>query len=335
MKKPLKITIIVVASVLVCIAAFLSVYFLWPWNKAFFNDASEEFSIPGLDSAFVPQGMSRLDGYDDYLISGYMNNGEPSRIYLVDGETKETIKYITLKCEEEDYIGHAGGIASSGGSIWISGDGYLYRFTLTEFMRKENGEYLHINAYTETLNGADFVIARDGLLWVGEFYRKGNYDTREEHHLKTRSGETNMAVAYCFTIDESRPLGLFAKYSNSTPIPTMALSLPNLAQGMAFDSEGRIILSTSYGLADSHILTYENVFAGENHTTIRYGLYDVPLWFLDGDSLESDYTVPSMSQNIFVMNNRVYILFESASKKYKLFNRVRLDSVYSLPISAL
>ena len=335
MKKPLKITLIVVSSILVCIMGFLSVYFLWPWNRYFFDNAREEFAIPGLDTEFVPQGMSQLAGHDDYLISGYMDNGEPSRIYLIDGETKEVEKYITLKCEEQDYTGHAGGIVSSGSSIWVVGDGYLYRFTLNEFLRKENGEALYVNAYTETLNGADFVIARNGILWVGEFYREGKYDTREDHHLETRSGETNRAVAYGFTIDETKALGLYYKYNNSTPIPAMAVSLPDLAQGMAFTSDGKIVLSTSYSLADSHLHYYENVFDEDAPSSIRYGLYDVPLWYLDEEAKISTTAIPSMSQNIFVSNDMVYILFESASKKYKLFNRVRLNSVYSMPISAL
>ncbi|MBE5738564.1 MAG: hypothetical protein E7354_02420 [Clostridiales bacterium] len=335
MKKSLKITLIAVSSVLVCIMAFLSIYYLWPWNKDFFDKASKEFNIPGLETDFVPQGMSHLSGDDDYLVSGYMSKGGPSRIYQVDGESGEVVKYITLKCEEEDYVGHAGGVVSYGSSIWVVGDGNLYRFTLSEFLNKKSGEYLHINAYTDTLNGADFVFASNGVLWVGEFYREGNYETNESHHLKTRSGEINRAVAYGFTIDETKPLGLYYESSKATPIPAMALSLPDLAQGIAIAHDNKIVLSSSYSLADSHLMYYENVFADPAHSSIRYGLYDVPLWFLDNDALISNTTIPAMSQNVLIKNNMVYILFESASKKYKIFNRVSLDCVYSMPISAL
>ena len=337
MKKPLKITIIVLSSLLACILAFLSIYYLWPWNKKFFNTADEEFSIPGLDTAFVPQGMSLVDGSEDYLICGYMSDGSPSRIYLIDGETKEATKYITLKVDNADYIGHAGGIASSGSSIWIVGDGYLYRFTLREFNNKQNGESLYVDAYTDTLNGADFIFANAGVLWVGEFYREGNYETRDAHHIKTRSGETNPAVVYGFTIDEQKKLGLYTTSTNSTPIPSMALSITGLVQGItiATGENSRIIASSSYGLSDSKLYCYKNVLEEDAHSSIRYGLYTVPLWFLDNDALISTTTIPSMSEEIVTKNNRVYILFESACKKYKIFNRVSLDSVYSLPISAL
>ena len=72
MKKAGKIILIVIASMLAAIMLFLGVYFLWPWNKEFFNKADKEFVIPGLDTTFVPQGMTRFeyDNNEGYLISG-------------------------------------------------------------------------------------------------------------------------------------------------------------------------------------------------------------------------------------------------------------------------
>ena len=60
MKKGWKITIGVVASVMLLVILTISVYFIWPWNRSFFNNAKEEFVIPGLDSEFVPQGMTKI-----------------------------------------------------------------------------------------------------------------------------------------------------------------------------------------------------------------------------------------------------------------------------------
>ena len=42
-----------------------------------------------------------------------------------------------------------------------------------------------------------------------------------------------------------------------------------------------------------------------------------------------------MSEEIAIKNNRVYILFESAGKKYKMFNRKQLKNVYSLSLDNL
>jgi len=42
-----------------------------------------------------------------------------------------------------------------------------------------------------------------------------------------------------------------------------------------------------------------------------------------------------MAEELVVHDGNVYILFESAAKKYRLFNRKKLTNVYSLPVSAL
>ncbi len=330
MKKALKITLIVISSILVLVLGFISVYFLWPFNRKFYDIATAEFDIPGLDTEFVPQGMSQLDGTNDYLISGYMNDGSPSRIYQIDGNTKETKKYITLKYDEgEDYIGHAGGIVSYGSSIWVVGDGNCYRFTLAEFNRKENAESLFVNGYFETQNGADFVFVNKGILWIGEFYKENDYETNAKHHLVTRSGETNRAVAYGFTVDESKVLGIYEIF------PTMALSLPDMIQGMAITSENKFVLSSSYSLPNSNIYYYKNVFEEEKHGEIRYGKKTVDLWYLDNEAKISAIEIPEMAEEIIIKNNYVYILFESACKKYKTFTKDNIKQVYSIPVSAL
>ena len=96
MSKGWKITTIVIASVMLLIFTALGVYYLWPWNKKFFDNASKEFAIPGLDTSFVPQGIDKIDGQNKYIISGYMNDGGPSRFYIYDVES-DTSKYFTLK----------------------------------------------------------------------------------------------------------------------------------------------------------------------------------------------------------------------------------------------
>lgn len=327
---------IVVSSLLVLIMGFLSVYFLWPWNKDFFDMAKEEFAIPGLGDNFVPQGLTSVGDTGNFLVSGYMTDKSPSRIYYVDGKANEVIKYVTLKMSdsEADYIGHAGGIAFYGDSVWVSGDGYIHRLLFSDINRADNAEKIYMKAYMKTGNGADFVYAINETLWVGEFYKEKKYETSEEHHLKTTSGETNRAVAYGFVIDEGRNIGLQYK-SYDEIAPTRALSLPDLVQGMTFSSDGKILLSTSWSLSDSVLKLYRNVFENDAQGTVKYGYYTIDLWYLDDNSLVSDTRIPSMSEEIVSKNDIVYVLFESGCKKYKLVNRVSLKQAYSFPINSL
>ena len=333
MTKRFKIFLSTVSIILVLILATVGVYFFWPWHKDFFNNADAEFEIPGLDEDFCPQGMTELVGYNKYLISGYMSEGGPSRYYVIDAETNSVEKYFTLNINGKKYDGHAGAVASYNSTIWTvsqeEGEGYAFRFMATDVINVTNGGEVVVRDYFKTLNNADFVFVDDGLLWIGEFYRAEKFETDENHHLTTRSGETNRAVCYAYEIDESYNYGL------DNDFPVKALSIGDQCQGIAVTADGKFVLSTSYSIPDSHIYYYKDVLSEDQHSTIRVGLKDVPLWYLDEEALINSIQIPAMSEELFVKNDRVYLLFESACKKYKFFNRVRIDSVYSFALTYL
>jgi len=328
-----KVTIGIISGLLIAVIITASVYYFWPWHRNFFNNADEEFSIPGLDTSFCPQGMTEIEGQNKYLISGYMDDGSPSRFYVVNAETKEVEKFFTLNIDGHKYNGHAGGVASHGSLLWTfskeDSKGYAFRFKVNDVLKVVNGGEITIGSYNyfDTWNGADFAFTLDGVLWVGEFYRDDNYLTDTEHHVKTRSGETNPAIIYGFDIDESRNTGVKSK------TPTKAISIRGLCQGIAVTSDGNFVMSTSYSLPNSTIYYYKNVLSEEAHDTLKIGLNSLPLWYLDDQALINSVEIPSMAEELFIKNNRAYILFESACKKYKYYNRTRIKSVYSLPIS--
>lgn len=334
MAKGWKVTIIIVSILLITIIMAGSVYFFWPWHKNFFNNADEEFEIPGLDTSFCPQGMTELPEHNRYIISGYMDDGSPSRYYVIDSETKEVEKCVTLTIDGKDYTGHAGGVATHNNSIWTvssesTGDGYAYRFEVNDLMSAEDGAKIEVKGKFKTLNNADYVFVYDNIVWVGEFYKPEKYETNDEHHIVTRSGETNRAMIYGFQTSNWSDNGVTETY------PVKAISVGDLCQGIAITGEGNFVLSTSYSIPDSNILYYKAILKEDAHDTYKPGLKEIPLWYLDNESLLNKVTIPSMSEEIIMKNNRVYILFESACKKYKLFNRTRIKSVYSVPVNFL
>ena len=327
MSKPLKVFTIIFSIFFVILMLFLCIYYCWPWNKYFFDIASKEFLIPGLDTNFVPQGMSIIDGQDRYLISGYMSDNTPSRVYVISNNKIE--KYFTLTQENIDYKGHAGGIISKGGTIWIVGDGYCSRFHLSDVNNVKNAGKVSILDSFATNNGADFVFENNGYLWIGEFYKQGKYETKDSHKLTTRSGEVNPALAFGYKIDESMAYGLFSK------TPEKALSLREKCQGVAVTTEGKFVLSCSYSISDSAIYYYKDVLNEEKHGEFILGKHILDLWYLDNESILNEINAPSMSEEIVIKNDRLYILFESACKKYRIFNRKRLQNVYSISIQSL
>lgn len=328
MSKGWKITTIIVASILLSVFLVVGVYYFWPWNSKFFKESTKEFEIPGLDTAFVPQGMDKIENQNKYIISGYMSDGSPSRYYIVDRDNNTT-KYFTLKVGDEFYKGHAGGVSSAGMTLWTVGDKTCIRFSLTDVNNVEDGGVITALDSFTTTNGADFVFDNKGILWIGEFYKEKKYETESSHHLKTNSGEENYALVYGYTIDESMSNGLLSK------IPSKLLSVRGLCQGIAVDSHGNFVMSTSYSVSDSNIYYYKNVLDEKCHMEFVLGKHTIPLWFLDNNSLISTTNAPAMTEEVVVENDRVYILFESNAKKYRMVNRRRLKNVYSLSLTSL
>ncbi len=328
MKKGLKITLGIVGSIICALVIFLCVWFLWPFTQDFYKNATKEWSIPGLDSGFVPQAFTKIDGQDKYIVGGYMAKGEPSRYYIVDKTTGEVDKYFTLSIDAKDYVGHACGIASQGDNLWICSNddgGKAYRFSLATVTGTENGEKVAVIDHFATNNGADNITIYNNMLWVGEFYTPKKYETNESHHLKTRSGETNMAVAYGYEINADGTI--------VDAVADKALSLPAQVQGMAFTSTGEIILSTSYSLPDSKIYAYDDVLNETAHSTIEVDGTNVDLWYLDDQAKTKTINAPAMSEEIVIDGDKLLILNESACKKYSLFVRDKISNIYSLTLA--
>ena len=53
---------------------------------------------------------------------------------------------------------------------------------------------------------------------------------------------------------------------------------------------------------------------------------------LDDNTLRAKLVAPAMAEEVVLVEDRVYVLFESACQKYKLVNRTRTTDVLSLDI---
>jgi hypothetical protein len=278
----------------------------------FYAIAQKEIPIPGLDSAFVPQGLCRIAQAGMYAVCGYMADGAASRLYLVDAGPRGAVKMVTLKNEDgSDYRGHAGGVASWGDSLWIASDGAGYRLSLAEALAAADGEAVTFVDRFRVPVDAAFAFASDGLLWIGEFYEKIAYPTPESHAFTVGRGETNHAIVCAFKIDTSLSGGVVS----TTPV--MALSIREKVQGMARTKSGGIALSTSYGrMSDSWLYVYEDVTTRPPDAVFSASGAEVPLWYLDASRLKLKLRVPPMAESMDTAEDRVLLIFESASKKY-------------------
>lgn len=322
-----KRNLLIIGVVLALLVVILLVYYLGASYPAFYSIAEKEFNIPGLNTSFTPQGLTYSEKYNKFLLCGYMNNGSPSRIYIVDKESNETSGYFTLTIEGSSYNGHSGGIATDGDYAWISGEGTVYRFSLSSALSLENAQSLEIIDSFETGNGADFLVTYQNKLIVGEFFHKIFYKTPKEHHIETANKSINRALSFIYTINQDMPCGI------EQAIPEAGISMPSKVQGMSFTKNGNIILSTSYALSDSKLFIYENVLNSQPTATATLSEnLTIPVYMLDSSTLLETLTAPCMSEELVLVEGRVYILFESNCSKYRIFTRTRLSHVYSIDI---
>ena len=326
--KKKKIKLIILFSCLGLFLITLLVYYFGASYPQFDKMATKEFEIPGLDSSFVPQGLEYDNVNDKFVVCGYMSNGSPSRIYIVDAKTGKTEKYVTLitpaEDDAKDYKGHAGGIALSYPFAYLSGDGVLYRFIYDTILYSKNGDKIPLIDSYITGNGADYVDIIDGNLVVGEFYRKKSNPTKESHKL-TLNGQTHRALSFVYKIDQDKNAGI-------DPQMLYAISTPDQVQGMCLNKEGNLVLSTSFGLPNSTLYVYKNIT--ENPTTqVEIDNKKITVYFLSKQNLIKTYTeIPCMSEEMILVNDKIYLLFESKCRKYKFFTRTRINNVYSLAI---
>ena len=321
------IAILSVIIVLVTLASILLIYYFGASYPKFSRTMEKEVDIPGLSEGFVPQGMAYVDSQDAYLISGYMKDtSKPSRIYYVDAITNEN-HYVTISgaSREELEYGHLGGVASSGDIVFVSSEETVMRFSIDNIKNADNNTSVDVEGEFNPYNRASFCYADGNKLYVGEFYRKGNYETDASHVVNTADGE-NRAIVNEYTIDESSPSGVVST------TPNLVISLPNQVQGFCKTIDGKIVLSTSYSIFDSKILVYKDNTNNKTDRKIEINGSSVPLYILDSTNYIDTIKAPSMSEGLDYVDGRVHILFESACSKYAMVNRTRTKSVLSIKV---
>ncbi len=320
-----KIKIAALSAALLILAAlgiFLCVWFFGARYPEFDAAVQKEGEIPGLSDGISPQGLCPLpldSGYR-FAMSGYIK-GEPSRVYLFGGENSP--KYVTLKDGSKDVDTHFGGITCTGNYLVVASGKRLVRFPLAEALSAENGAAVALkDGFTvKGFRSVAYCYFYDGMLYAGEFYRPGNYETDQSHHIAVADGETNFGIVYAYRADESAAGGV------ASETPEYAISVREQVQGFAV-WEGGIVLSTSYGLPDSRLWFYRPL--GEPSGQFE----GVPLYILGESDLNSTFGMPCMSEEIFVQEGRLYILFESKSKQYRQFVRRQIGDVLSVSLGA-
>lgn len=298
--KVLACTVIIIAILLIGIRVGEKIAF-----AGFYNDARSELPVPGVNSGFVGQGLDYVEEEGVFVTCGYSaKKGEASMAYVMK-EDGSSVKCELKKADGSAYTGHTGGIAHYKDYCYITGADGCDVFSLSDILA--GGEAKKIGEI-KSPEGHDpaFVTVHGGKLYEGSFYRAGNYENPDNEKITTPNGDENKALIYVYDLDDNAQFGVDQK-------PVAAYSTTGLVQGACF-TETQIVLSTSYGLAASHLKYYDLSKAVREQKTI--GQNTLELYYLDGSCLERDVTAPPMSEEIVYKDGRIFIMTESASNKY-------------------
>ncbi len=297
MKKVLKIT----GKILLCFVAVLLalvILVLGGLNIAKYAIYSDYYSYrdvvcknPGLNDGFVHQGICVDDESGKIVLSGYMADHTASRLYVTD--TNNNSYYVSLNKDNKAFVGHCGGVAISGDTVYIATDDAMHLIPRGELLKAKNGDTLNIKETIPTNNQASYIYVDNNYLYVGEFHDGNKYIT--DHPYETPDGLYHAIIS---------------RYNlNDLTKPDRVYSVRNKVQGILF-AEGKIVLSTSYGIADSVYYVYNEADCIKSEHTLD----GAPVYYVN--NLEKEFTGPAMAEGLDLYNGKVITMSESASNKY-------------------
>ncbi len=249
----------------------------------------EQVDIPGMPSTRErdykenlitsdTQCMQGLCFTTDYiLMTSYSEAAEDKGSLMVFDRT-DGAYLVTLRMKEES---HLGGIAFDGENIWVchSNSRTLERIPYEYILRIAGDKpqcCVDASALTDEYqlkNTPSSITCYGGRIWVAT-------------HTKFLDSEM---LSYSYDPAGNR-LSSVSSYR-----------IPSKVQGIAFDTDGAVYLSTSYGRNNSSYLkVYASLLALTKHP----------------DEPDTKVEMPPCAEQISIADNNIYVVFESASRKY-------------------
>lgn len=250
-------------------------------------DFLENIQIPGMPSTRetdvrekkianagqCPQGICITEDY--LLISSYSSADESlGGIHIFDRQTGSHLAALGMKGNS-----HLGGLAFDGEAVWVCHSEnntleripYAFIRQIASIRPQAMVDCSALFREYHVLNEPSCIVYDDGKLWVAT-------------HTKFFNSKM---ISYQLTERGLRP--------------TDTYRIPDKVQGIAFDKEGRVYISSSYGRKKS---SYLKVYASADDLDKKPGKPIIKV------------EMPPCSEEIALTEEKIYVLFESAGEKY-------------------
>ncbi len=308
--------------------------------KAFYDNAEEDFIIPGLKEGFIPQGIFYEEENDIFLISGYYKGkAQPSRVIVVDGEGSFVKSVGCISRKGNKAFGHFGGIAVFKDNVYVATTGVTHVLSLSEILNAGDEDYVLIQGELYTDTTCSYVNVCDNVLYIGEFTDKTADDIKSATNVYENGFEKYYSRCNAFLLDENGRFGIKNDKidEENNLIPDFAFTTPFKVQGMCAMPDGRLVFTASANaITNSHVYLYEDVTKGEADEIISVGGCDVPLYYCANSDLIDTYRVPTYLEEITLYaDGSVYIITESAAAPYVNQSKNPIDNVFKWNIDGM
>lgn len=284
--------------------------FLYPYLYFYYNSTPAFLAVRPF-SDIIPQGIEYLEKEDCFLISGYTYPDGYSKIIVVDSNEKQVVKKIVDK-KGKPFKWHSGGIASYSDFVYVTGGNKkCYVLDKNELLDPSTDTIKTIGTI-DTDSNSSFCFVYGNNLFIGEYQYLKKFKTKKSHHMMSPNGNFNTAMVFAYPLSENEKFGVKNKAS-------FALSIGSSIQGMCMDKSGRMYLSASSARwKDSILYVYDfrEVIQTVN-TTYEYHGEIIPVYVFEDKALIKKIKVPPNAEGVTSCKNTVYLLFESASTRFK------------------
>jgi len=249
----------------------------------------DDLSIPGMPRTresdylnnYITEATQCMQGLcftpEYILMTSYAESDTvPGTLMIFDRASGEYLVSLAMKVKS-----HLGGVTYDGENIWICH---------SEQKTLERIDYSYVQKIVES--GANCCVDVSGI--------SAEYSIENSPSCIAYYGKRIWVATHTTVFDGTMVSYLYDK-SMDVLIPMADYQIPKEVQGVAFDEEGTVYFSTSYGRKNSsYIKAYDSLLMMEHN--------------LKQPALEVE--MPPCSEEVVFMDGVLVVLFESASEKY-------------------
>ncbi|MEJ7833307.1 MAG: hypothetical protein WKF79_10350 [Nocardioides sp.] len=212
------------------------------WREG--NDSGLGPMIPntaatGDDRGWIPQGLG-YDAATRSLLQAYDTEGGEAGLAVIDEVTGKEVGEVQLGGDYYDDNGmlvpsgssptHAGGVAVDGDNVYVTDNGKVFTYSLSEIRDQTPGATVPQSAEPQSVDGGSYTAYRDGRLYSGDF--------------------------------ENNELHVYEKDSSGSWVKVETVETPAECQGVVV-RDGEYVFSTSYGRHNESSLIAQDRWTGE------------------------------------------------------------------------